>query len=272
MMQMLNNRFARFAAAATIIWSVSGIGKPAEAQPLKSCTSVCASRMLTDTPTWQIASRPMSSSSFTDISGVYGETQILQLAALGVLDTSNPEFQPLRPVTRSEFVQWLVQTYNELHPNPIRLPAITTAPFPDVPATHSQAAYIQAARDAGFLVGFDDGRFQPDAPLTREQMIVLKTFMDSTARDRGSRKPESLRNYLSRTRGFTDADRISEQYLWYIAFDVGNGASFRNFERVYGRTDLFRPQAPVTRAEAAVLISQFRRGITVERELQRRQR
>ncbi|AFY46671.1 putative S-layer protein [Nostoc sp. PCC 7524] len=210
---------------------------------------------------------------FTDISGVYGEKEIKQLAELGVLKNTSSEFQPQAPVTRGQFVAWLVKTYNELHREPIRLPQNNSSAFPDVSSSHPHFTFIQAAHNAGFLAGFDDGNFRPDDILTREQMIVLKTNFDSNPRLRNY--PNALRdyrNFIGKTRGFTDTDQISDRYVPFIAFDLGNAASGRNFARVYGRTRIYAPKKAVTRAEAAVILSRFRKGGTVEQALKRRNR
>jgi hypothetical protein len=231
-----------------------------------SCKQVDASSWNQDT-----ISQLKSLSTFTDISGVSGEKEIQQLAELGVIETSSREFQPQAPITRGQFIAWLVKTYNELHRKPIRLPQGTTSAFPDVPSAHKYFTFIQAAHNAGFLAGFEDGNFQPDEILTREQMIVLKNRLDVPV-VRDARSPDALRNFIGKTRGFTDVDQISDRYLPYIAFDLGNGASNFNFARVYGKTTIFAPQKPVTRSEAAIVLSRFRKGGTVERALQRRSR
>jgi hypothetical protein len=97
-------------------------------------------------------------------------------------------------------------------------------------------------------------------------MIALKSQLDSKGKD--SRNPEKLRFYIENTQGFTDAAHIGDRYISYIAFDLGNAAGGRNFERVYGRTRLYKPREAVTRAEAAVLLSQFRKGQPIERVLE----
>ncbi len=214
-----------------------------------------------------------SSINFTDISGVYGETEIRQLAELGVLETTSGEFRPQAPITRGQFVAWLVKTYNELHQEPIRSVQNTRLAFPDVSSSHPHFTYIQAAHNADFLAGFDDGNFRPDDILTREQMIVLKTTLDSNPQARNY--PNALRdyrNFIGKTRGFTDVEQISDRYIPYIAFDLGNAASIRNFARVYGRTRIYAPQKAVTRAEAALVLSRFRKGGTVEQALKKRNR
>ncbi len=212
-----------------------------------------------------------SSTTFTDIAGVSGETEIKQLAALGVLETTSGQFEPQAPITRGQFVAWLVKTYNQLHKEPIRPPQNTSSAFSDVSSSDTHFTFIQAAYNAGFLAGFDDGNFRPDDILTREQMIALKTTLDSTGRD--NRSPATLRNFIGKTKGFTDVEEISERYLSHIALDLGNAASGRNFTRVYGTTTrIYAPQKAVTRAEAVLLLSRFRKGGTVEQALKRRNR
>ncbi|UKO95846.1 S-layer homology domain-containing protein [Nostoc sp. UHCC 0870] len=211
-----------------------------------------------------------SSTSFTDIAGFPGETEIRQLAELGVLETTSGQFKPQASITRGQFVSWLVKTYNQLHKKPITIPQNTRSAFPDLASSHPHFNFIQAAYNAGFLAGFDDGNFRPDDILTREQMIALKTTLDSTGRD--NRSPAALRNFIGKTKGFSDVEQISERYLSHIAFDLGNAASGRNFARVYGTTRIYAPQKAVTRAEAAVLLSRFRKGGTVEQALKRRNR
>ncbi|HIK08489.1 MAG TPA: S-layer homology domain-containing protein [Trichormus sp. M33_DOE_039] len=212
-----------------------------------------------------------SSTTFTDITDVVGQTEIRQLAQLGVLETTSGQFKPQAPITRGQFVAWLIKTYNELHKKQILIPQNIRSAFPDVASSHPHFNFIQAAYNAGFLAGFDDGNFRPDEILTREQMIALKTSIDSTVRS--SRSSDTLRNFIGKTKGFTDVEQISERYLPYIAFDLGNAASTINFIRVYGTTTrTYAPQKPVTRAEAAILLSHFRKGGTVEQALKRRNR
>lgn len=211
--------------------------------------------------------------SFADIQGVYGGKEIRQLSQLGVIEVGNENFFPSSPITRSQFVTWLVKTYNILQthntrkPAPIILPNHKNTAFPDVPLDHPAFLYIQAAYDAGFLAGYEDSRFRPDADLTREEMIVLKSLLDSPGTVNSNRSVKSLRSFIQKTKGFTDADQINERYLNRIAFDLGNAASTRNFQRVYGSTRLFAPQKAVTKAEAAVVISEFRKAGTVSEAL-----
>jgi hypothetical protein len=208
---------------------------------------------------------------FVDITGVYGEKEIQQLTQLGVIKTTSNQFQPSTAITRGEFIAWLVKTYNELHENPVRLPENPTSAFPDVTPSHPHFTYIQAAHDAGFLTGFTDGTFRPDEVLTREQAIAIKGRLDTTGSGKDSRSPDKLRIFMEKTKGFQDAATMSDEFVPYLAFDFGNAAGGRNFQRVYGTTAIYAPQKPVTKAEAAVLLSKFRKGESIEQVLKKKQ-
>jgi hypothetical protein len=52
-------------------------------------------------------------------------------------------------------------------------PAPATAGFTDVPTTHPQFRFVEALALSGITSGCGNGRFCPDAPLTRGQMAVF---------------------------------------------------------------------------------------------------
>jgi hypothetical protein len=193
----------------------------------------------------------------TDISGVNGEHEIAGFATLGVVDPVSGTFDPGAPIKRRDFIRWLVKANNVLWsgvPSKRLVPAdkTETSAFPDVPSTDPDFPYVQGMKDAGYSVGFPDKTFKPDEPLTREQMFAIKdTF------DRGGIDPQ-LRKSLDYARNtalppWKDKASISKTYVVAIASGL-NGAE-SNFGRVYGASELFHPQKPVTRAQAAVLIS-----------------
>ncbi|BAW96872.1 S-layer domain protein [[Synechococcus] sp. NIES-970] len=203
---------------------------------------------------------------FIDIEAIEGKAAILQLTHLGVILANSDRFNPDAPIQRDEFIAWLIKAYNVMHDAPIRLSGGSSTIFPDVLPDNPYSVYIQSAYEAGFIVGFEDGGFRPNDPLTREQMIALKSQLDSKGNSR--RSPAQLRQYLQHTRGFHDVAEMDDRYLSYIAFDVGNAAGGRNFERLYGTTRLYQPKAAVTRAEAAILVSKFRKGKPIDSVLE----
>ena len=193
----------------------------------------------------------------TDIAGVNGEHEIAGFATLGVVDPTSGAFDPGAPIKRRDFIRWLVKANNVLWSNvPAKrlIPAdkTETSAFPDVPTSDPDFPYVQAMQDAGYSVGFPDKTFKPDQPLTREQMFAIKdTF------DRGGVDPQLAKSldYARNTAlpNWKDKAAISKTYVVAIASGLNTAAG--NFGRVYGASELLHPQMPVTRAQAAVLIS-----------------
>ena len=55
---------------------------------------------------------PMPSVGFTDIEGVQGRKEIVQLAQIGVLDSTGGLFHPGDPIKRRDFVRWMFKANN----------------------------------------------------------------------------------------------------------------------------------------------------------------
>lgn len=71
-------------------------------------------------------------------------------------------FKPDRNVSRAEVAAALTRA--------LGLGWANTAPaYPDVPATHWAAGYIQIMKDEGIMIGDTSGKFRPDAPITRAE-------------------------------------------------------------------------------------------------------
>jgi hypothetical protein len=187
---------------------------------------------------------------FEDIKGVVAQKQITQLGQLGVFDTTSGKFDPKAPITRAEFVRWLVRTNNALFPGSsdktIRLSEAGKATFSDVPPTHPDFPYIQGLANAGYSISDDEKTFKPEQVLTREQMLAMKVALDH-------RVP--LESYKGGAPGgWTDSNKISKKY-WpaiYVESVFQNNA---NISRTFGSLKTFNPQAPVTRSEAVLSIS-----------------
>jgi len=74
--------------------------------------------------------------------------------------------QPDLPLTRAEAAALLARATGTA-------PRTATAAFADVPRNHWAAGYIEAARVAGWLHGYPDGRFYPDLPIIRAEWATL---------------------------------------------------------------------------------------------------
>jgi len=208
-------------------------------------------------PTVVSSATAPSVSSLTDISGVNGQAAIEQFAALGVVDPVSGRFHPGTPILRRDFIRWLVKANNALWSDtPTHLVKLAdsteNSAFTDVSVKDPDFPYVQGMQDAGYSVGFPDKSFRPDAALTREQMFAIKNVFDRGSVDPGLQKGlDYARNTAMPP--WKDKASISKTYVAAIATGANGGAD--SFALVYGASSVFRPQALVTRAQAAELLS-----------------
>ncbi len=199
---------------------------------------------------------------------------IENLAALGVLSLKSPQevksssnnaitksFEPSRNVTRREYARWLVAANNAMYANnpakQIRLASASTqSTFSDVSNTDVDFPVIQGLAEAGLIPSPLSGDstavlFQPDAPLTREQLILWKIPLDTR-----QALPAANLEAVKETWGFQDTGKIDPKALRAVLADFQNGEQ-SNIRRVFGFTTLFQPKRPVSRAEAAAALAYF---------------
>ncbi len=82
-------------------------------------------------------------------------------------------FHPGEALTRAQAAVIVVKTAG------INQAANSITPFKDVPKNHWAQAYIAAAVKAGYIKGFPDGSYHPDAKLSRAQGIALLLKLSS---------------------------------------------------------------------------------------------
>ncbi|MBG1243573.1 S-layer homology domain-containing protein [Nostoc sp. NZL] len=214
------------------------------------------------------------SQEFNDLNKVPQEWRqhIQDLAALGVLalepkaTKSNStaitnQFEPNKIVTHREYARWLIAANNAMYAsNPakqIRLASESTQPaFSDVSAKDPDFPAIQGLAEAGLIPSPLSGDstvvlFRPDAPLTREQLLLWKLPLDTR-----QALPSANLDAVKQTWGFQDAGRIDPKALRAVLADYQNSEQ-SNIRRVFGYTTLFQPKKPVTRAEAATALWYF---------------
>lgn len=230
---------------------------------------------------------PGTPQNFTDLDKLPQELRqhIDDLAALGVLsldaskaksdDTTSTKFEPNKTISRREFARWLVAANNRIYANrpgqQIRLAADSAKPaFQDVAKSNPDFASIQALAEAGLIPSPLSGDttavlFRPDAPLTRENLILWKIPLDTR-----QALPTASVDAVKQTWGFQDAAKIDSRALRAVTADFQNGDQ-SNIRRVFGYTTLFQPKKAVTRAEAAATIWFFgsqTEGISAKEALQ----
>ena len=92
---------------------------------------------------------------------------ITELAEAGIVQ-GRPDgtYAPAEGVTRAQLASFLGRAADVE-------PATGDTDFPDVPAGHTHAGYIQALADAGIIAGYDDGTFRPSQVVRRDQAAAL---------------------------------------------------------------------------------------------------
>ena len=116
------------------------------------------------------------------------------------------------------------------------------ADFLDVPKSAWYAEAVAWAEEAGVIKGTGAGRFSPAAPVTRQQLYVMVDRL----LDRGS-----VSIGTGEVRSFEDSFRISGWAREAVERIEALGFTSRNDR------ELFRPQDPATRAEAAELVAWY---------------
>jgi hypothetical protein len=177
-------------------------------------------------------------------------------------DTSNNTLNnPNQVITRAEYARALVNANNTFYADrpakQIRLGVSTNNPvFTDVPASHPDFAVIQGLARSGLIPSSLSGestavKFRPDAPLTREDLILWKVPLDTR-----QALPKATVDAVQERWGFQDAAKIDTKALQAVLADFDNGDN-ANIRRVFGYTTLFQPKESVTRAEAAAALWYF---------------
>lgn len=179
---------------------------------------------------------------FTDVpKDAWYHDYVYDLVYRGVVNgMTATTYEPEGKLTRAQFVKLLacsladaetLKTYEGKHP------------FKDSEG-HWAETYIAWAKDKGIVEGVSATEFDPEAPITREQMA---TIFGRYALKQGIELPKSENAAGS----FPDADKISEYAREFV--ELMRIAGILN-----GYEDgTFRPQGNATRAEAAKLFSLF---------------
>jgi hypothetical protein len=213
---------------------------------------------------------PDASVPFSDIDKAPPELRqaVKDVAQLGVLTPQTQAkgnepalFEPNKNITRRVYARWLVAANNRIYNNrparQIRLAVESSQPaFRDVSAKDSDFGAIQGLAEAGLipspLTGDNTASlFRPDAPLSREDLILWKIPADTR-----QALPNATIESVRQTWGFQDANRIDSKALRAVYADFQNGDQ-ANIRRAFAYTTLFQPKRPVTRAEAAAVLSYF---------------
>jgi hypothetical protein len=219
----------------------------------------------TSTPTPTPTSSPTPTTSSLPVTKPTGKLPsttseyLTDLTKIGVFTTADAN--PNRVVTRREYARWLVAAHNRITgtkpTQQLKLATTDTKPaFQDVPSTNPDFPSIQGLAEAGLIPSSLSGDatavlFRPDAPLTREQMILWKVPLDTR-----QPLPTASLDAIKQTWGFQDAGKVEPTALRAVLADFQNGDR-SNIRRVFGYTTLFQPKKTVNLGEVATAIWYF---------------
>ncbi len=171
-----------------------------------------------------------SDTTFTDIVNHWAKDSILEMFKKGIVSgVSKNKFEPDRAITRAEFVTLAVKALD------ITGEAENT--FSDVSEGDWFAENVALGAKAGLITGYD-GKFRPNDPISRQEMVVVAVKMLDYAE----------KKYEDSDRTFADWDNIGDWAKPYIKIAVGAGI-------ISGMPDgSFAPENNATRAEAVVVL------------------
>ncbi len=174
---------------------------------------------------------------FTDVSeGDWFYDPVCYVYRQGLMTgTSATTFAPNTPLSRA----MLVAVLHRLEGSP----AASGSDFSDVADGDWYAQAVNWAASVGVVNGFDDGTFQPNAAITREQLAaILRNYAEYKGLDVTA--TGSLSTY-------TDAASVSDWAKDSVEWAVGSGL-------IGGYEDsTLRPQGDTTRAEASAMLQRY---------------
>jgi len=119
-------------------------------------------------------------------------------------------FRPNEPVTRAEFAALAAHFDN--------LTLTSTNAFSDVSASHWAVKYVNSAAAKGWINGYDDGTFRPEANITRAEVVTLVGRM----LDRFGDGAFLAANASSLPRTYSDFTTIHWAYLAIMEASIGH--------------------------------------------------
>lgn len=193
---------------------------------------------VTPTPPVNPPVNPVTPPVFKDLAQVasWAKEAIEGLAAKGIVKgVGKDNFQPMKPVTRAEFLAMLVRAFE--------LPGGSVpASMKDVTASDWYYDAVAAALKAGLAQGVSSSKFEPNRPITREEMAVMSA---NALKLLSKKATDSVEEPLSK---FKDKDKIASYAKSAVVLLTQEGI-------INGTgADRFTPKGIANRAQAATII------------------
>lgn len=190
-----------------------------------------------------------------DISGHWAQADIERLVSLGIMEPKGQYFGPKANATRMDFARGLAQLTNiieragrlskveaNLPRSRQNTPSPEIAVFDDIPSQGQDMKYVQSLQATGIMQGVGTRRFGPEQTLTRAQAvtaIIRALGLEHMAPN----PPYSI--------GFVDDRDIPPWAKDAIYVAKRNGLAQGD------SAGFFRPNDPMTKAEAAAFLNRF---------------
>lgn len=182
--------------------------------------------------TYAAAYKPVSFSDLKKLS--WAQEAIGAMAARGIVQgTTENSFSPSAPVNRADFITLLVRALE------LKGTGQAAANFSDAPADAYYSSELAIAKQMGLITGYADNTFQPDSPISRQDMMVTAARALAAAG-----KAYSASGNLAT---YTDAAEVS-------GYAKDSIASLVQYGIVNGKNGMLAPGDTLTRAEAAVIV------------------
>jgi len=190
----------------------------------------------------------------------YAKNELDLMYAKGYMEPKNPTanlFVPNDPITRGEFITLLMKLYPEKYP----LNYKGDLTFKDVYKFSTDEAsqlydyrYIETAARAGIVRGVGGGRFNPGETITREDAAaMIARVADLKLESNPDRVAKNLSKYTD-SAGINIYQQSSVEAVTRTGLMTGKAHNVAPGEK---QTYYFDPQAPITRAEAAVIATRI---------------
>ncbi len=176
---------------------------------------------------------------FADAKGMWYEETVNEMASRKIVNgRSDAAFEGDASITRAEFAAIIVRA--------LGLPSDGTENFADVVESDWFDGAVGKAQEYGIVSGKGDGKFEPNALITREEAM---TMIARAAKITGL--PESSPVDLAT---FVDADKISDWATEFVQFNVDNSLIVGNEAKELA------PNGNITRAETATVVLRLLRN------------
>jgi hypothetical protein len=186
-----------------------------------------------------LAAASTATAALRDLSGHWANSLVSLLEAKGLVSGDEAaRFLPEAPLTRAQLAKLLVGGLG--HDGDAAQLRNTPSRFADLPSWHWAVGWVESLAELRLTDGFPDGTFHPDEPVTRAQLAVLLV--------RAAGLEELAAAQADRATAYLDDAEIPRWARGAINAATATGL-------LQGAGDgLFRPLAPLTRAEGSAVL------------------